>query len=118
MKVSQPKIFLGIQGSIANFQHKNMMISRILSNKKIDIFQDYEWWVLEKLTASETHRIKRLLIVKFLSQEKLKGLSPLNHGLVKKQILWSGYLKPDNQTSTGDWSHIYLTYQLDSIDNN
>lgn len=71
--------------------------------------------LLEKLTASETHRIKRLLIVKFLSQEKLKGLSPLNHGLVKKQILWSGYLKPDNQTSTGDWSHIYLTYQLDSI---
>lgn len=33
--------------------------------------------LLEKLTASETHRIKR-------SQEKLKGLSPLNHGLVKK----------------------------------
>lgn len=74
--------------------------------------------LLEKLTASETHRIKRLLIVKFLSQEKLKGLSPLNHGLVKKQILWSGYWKPDNQTSTGHWSHIYLTYQLDSIDNN
>lgn len=40
--------------------------------------------LLEKLTASETHGIKRLLIVKFLSQEKLEGLSPLNHGLVKK----------------------------------
>lgn len=43
--------------------------------------------LLEKLNASEMHGIKRLLIVKFLSQEKLKGLSPLNHGLVKKQIL-------------------------------
>lgn len=43
--------------------------------------------LLEKLNASEMHGIKRLLIVKFLSQEKIKGLSPLNHGLVKKQIL-------------------------------
>lgn len=33
--------------------------------------------LLEKLTASETHRIKRLLIVKFLSQKNSKGYHPL-----------------------------------------